>query len=111
MVQQIIEGFGLDEDAVVSLGTSGIDVCEGKEVKIHESAYTFIWGFLDKVNVTIVDRAPGKLISCFFQPLEFPTYVSTVNEPISWSTATETSTKNTSLCVFKCPGFLPRFHC
>jgi hypothetical protein len=59
MLRRIAEYFDLEEDVVLSLRTSTMDICRGREVVIPESAYIHLWKFLDEVDVTIVERAQG----------------------------------------------------
>ncbi|KAF8815970.1 hypothetical protein BYT27DRAFT_6482472 [Phlegmacium glaucopus] len=56
-LRQVIQSFDLDDDVLLSLRTSTIDVCQGEEVEIDESAYRFLWTFLGKIDVSIVEGA------------------------------------------------------
>lgn len=59
MLRRVAEGFDLEEDVVLSLRTSKISACRGREVVIPESAYIYLWKYLDEVDVSIVERAQG----------------------------------------------------
>ena len=59
MLRRVIEDFDLEEDVVLSLRTSTIDVCRGREVIIPESAYDYLWKYLDEVDVDIVEETQG----------------------------------------------------
>ena len=59
MLNRVTEDFDLEENVVLSLRTSTIDGCRGREVEIPESAYTYLWKYLDEVDVSIVERAQG----------------------------------------------------
>jgi len=56
-LRQIIKSFNLDADVCLSLRTSTIDVCRGKEVEIDESAYLLMCKFVDEFVVSVVERA------------------------------------------------------
>ena len=59
MLRRVTEDFDLEEDVVLSLRTSKIDACRGREVIIPESAYIHLWKYLDEVEVGILDRVQG----------------------------------------------------
>lgn len=59
MLRRVTEDFDLEEDVVLSLRTSTIDACRGREVIIPESAYIYLRKYLDEVDVSIVERAQG----------------------------------------------------
>jgi hypothetical protein len=59
MLRRVTEDFDLEEDVVLSLRTSKIDACRGREVIIPESAYIYLWKYLDEVDVSIVEQAQG----------------------------------------------------
>jgi hypothetical protein len=61
MLRRVAEDFDLEEDVVLSFRTSTFDACRGREVVIPESAYSYLWKFLDEVDVGIVERAQGLL--------------------------------------------------
>ena len=60
MLRRVAEDFDLDEDVVLSFRTSTIDACRGREVVIPESAYIYLWKYLDEVDVSIVERVKGR---------------------------------------------------
>lgn len=59
ILRRVAEGFDLEEDVVLSLRTSTMGICRGREVVIPESAYIYLWKHLDEVDVSIVGRAQG----------------------------------------------------
>lgn len=61
MLRRAAEDFELDEDVVLSLRTSTLDACRGREVVIPRSAYSYLWKYLDEVDVVIVKERPKGL--------------------------------------------------
>ena len=68
MLRRVVEDFDLEEDVVLSLRTSTIDACRGREVIIPESAYIHLWKYLDEVDVVVVvgERGQGPQNLFFF---------------------------------------------
>ena len=60
MLRRVVEDFDLEEDVVLSLRTSTIDACRGREVIIPESAYIHLWKYLDEVDVVVVVGERGQ---------------------------------------------------
>lgn len=58
MLKLVAESFHLEEDVLLSLRTSTIDVFRGKEVEIDESAYVYARPCLGQVDVSIVEPPP-----------------------------------------------------
>ena len=59
MLRRVIEDFDLGEDVALSFRTSTIDACRGREVIIPESAYDYLWKYLDEVDVDVVEETQG----------------------------------------------------
>ena len=61
MLRRIVEDFDLEleEDVVLSLRTSRINICREREAIIPESAYVHLRKHLDEVDVSIVERTQG----------------------------------------------------
>ena len=61
MLRRIVEYFDLEleENVVLSLQTSRINICREREVVIPESVYIHLWKHLEEVDVSIVERARG----------------------------------------------------
>jgi hypothetical protein len=60
MLKLVAESFYLEDDVVLCLRTSTIDVFRGKEVEIDESAYVYVRPCLGQVDVSIVERPQGQ---------------------------------------------------
>jgi len=57
MLRRIAKHFDLEEDVVITLRTSAIGPCRGRDVEIPESAYVYLWKYLDEVDISIEERA------------------------------------------------------
>jgi len=58
----------------MSLRTSAIGPCRGREVVIPESAYVYLWKYLDEVDISIAERS--QVIEPGIGPAESPATVT-----------------------------------
>ena len=59
VLRRVTEDFDLEDGVVLSLRTSTFDACRGREVIIPESAYVYLWKYLEEVDVAIVEQTQG----------------------------------------------------
>lgn len=48
----------LDADSCISLSTSTLDICDGRDVIVDPTAYPVMWTVLDEIHVFVAVRDP-----------------------------------------------------
>jgi len=58
-IRRVFQAFNIADNTVISLRTSTLDVCKGRDVVIDESAYPLMWTALDQIDVVVEEMVEG----------------------------------------------------
>lgn len=56
MIHAAQERFGIDAERPISLETSSLEVCKGKQIEIDESAYSLMCSVLDEIVIVVGEK-------------------------------------------------------